>query len=89
MSGIHSVTMGDRGRLVVPLEVRTRLRLEPGAPLALVETRDGMLLLTRDQLKALVRRDLEGESLAEILIADRMREAADEVSTPPTNPGTA
>jgi AbrB family looped-hinge helix DNA binding protein len=83
------VVMGDRGRLVVPQEVRSHLRLEPGSTLALVETHDGMLLLTRDQLKALVRRDLEGESLVERLIADRMREAVDEAATLPTGSGVA
>lgn len=83
------MVMGDRGRLVVPQEVRTRLRLEAGSPLALVEAQDGLLLLTRDQLKALVRRDLEGESLVERLIADRMREAADEAPPRPTGAGAA
>lgn len=83
------MVMGDRGRLVVPLEVRSRLRLEPGSPLALVETDDGILLLTRGQLKALVRRDLAGESLVERLITDRLREVADEAPAPTSGSGAS
>ena len=38
MSGTYPVVMGDRGRLVVPAEVRTRLKLHAGSPLLLLET---------------------------------------------------
>jgi len=78
MGGTYSVVMGDRGRLVIPQELRARLSLEPGTPLAVVETPEALLLLTRTQLKDLVRRDLAGVSLVEQLIAERLLEAADE-----------
>ena len=32
---MHSVVMGDRGRLVIPAEMRARLGLEAGTPLLL------------------------------------------------------
>ena len=41
MSGTYSITMGDRGRLVVPIELRERAGLTEGTPLVLVETDGG------------------------------------------------
>lgn len=78
MSGTYATVMGDRGRLVIPQELRARLHLDAGTPLAVVETPEALLLLTRAQLKDLVRRDLAGESLVEQLLADRVREVAAE-----------
>jgi AbrB family looped-hinge helix DNA binding protein len=76
MSGTYSVVMGDRGRLVVPAELRDRMKLEPGTPLVLMETPHGLVLATRTQLKELVRADLRGLDLVEELLADRRRQAA-------------
>ena len=71
--------MGDRGRLVVPAELRERLHLEPGTPLLLVDTADGVVLATREQAKRLVRAQLSGPSLvAELLGERRAAAAADE-----------
>lgn len=66
------MTMGDRGRLVMPAELRDRLHLRSGSPLLIVETNDGIVLVTREQAKRLVRQQLAGgASLVEELIADR------------------
>lgn len=70
------VTMGDRGRLVVPAEVRERAGLREGAPLVLLETPSGLALLTREQLLARVRSELAGLDLVADLLADRRRSAA-------------
>jgi AbrB family looped-hinge helix DNA binding protein len=78
MSGTYQVVMGDRGRLVIPVEVREHLGLETGTPLVLVESDHGMLLVTRDQLKRLVRAELGGADLVAELIAERRRLAAAE-----------
>lgn len=78
MSGTHAVTMGDRGRLVVPAEVRERARLTEGTPLILLETPSGIVLLTREQLRARVRDELAGLDLVADLLADRRRAAAAE-----------
>ena len=72
------MTVGDRGRLVVPAEVRTRLGLEEGTPLVLLDTSDGMVLLTRSQLRARVRAELDGLGLVDELLADRRSAAASE-----------
>lgn len=78
MDGTYTVTMGDRGRLVIPLELRERAGLEEGSPLVLVETPRGVVLLTRAQLKDLVRADLQGLDLVEELLTERRREATSE-----------
>lgn len=73
MSGTHTVTMGDRGRLVVPAELRERAGLVEGSTLILLETPAGIVLLTREQLRARVREELAGLDLVTELLADRRR----------------
>jgi AbrB family looped-hinge helix DNA binding protein len=73
---MHTTTMGDRGRLVIPAELRARAGLDPGRPVVLVEAEDGIVLLTRDQLKDRVRGDLAGLDLVGDLLAERARAAA-------------
>ncbi|AXE38362.1 AbrB/MazE/SpoVT family DNA-binding domain-containing protein [Acidipropionibacterium virtanenii] len=70
--------MGDRGRLVVPAELRQRQNWEQGTPLLFVETDRGVLLATREQAKALVRDQLRGASLVDELVDSRRAEARDE-----------
>lgn len=81
MDGTHLVTMGDRGRLVVPAALRERAGLVEGRPLILFETPTGIVLLTREQLKDLVRADLGGLDLVGDLLAARRRDAAAEDAT--------
>ncbi|HMD45815.1 MAG TPA: AbrB/MazE/SpoVT family DNA-binding domain-containing protein [Acidimicrobiales bacterium] len=78
MRGTHVIVMGDRGRLVIPVEVREQLGLETGTVLTLLESPDGLVLLTREQLRSLVRRDLAGLDLVGELLADRRSDAAAE-----------
>jgi len=73
--------MGDRGRLVVPAEVRERAGLTEGSPLVFVETDAGLVLLTREQVKARVRADLSGVDLVDQLLADRRQASAGEDRT--------
>lgn len=68
--------MGDRGRLVIPADIRARQGLTAGTPIVLVETDRGVVLITRSQAKDLLRDQLRGSSLVDELIADR-RAAAD------------
>ncbi len=78
MSRTHTVVMGDRGRIVVPAEVRDRAGLAEGTPLVMLETPAGLVLLTREQLRARVRGELEGLDLVAELLADRRRAAEEE-----------
>jgi AbrB family looped-hinge helix DNA binding protein len=65
--------VGDRGRIVVPAEVRERAGLREGTALILLETPQGLVLLTRQQLRARVNSELEGLDLVTELLADRRR----------------
>ena len=76
MSGTHTVVMGDRGRIVVPAEIRARSELSEGTPLVLLDTPGGIVLMTRAQLRARVRDELAGLDLIGELLRDR-RDAAD------------
>jgi AbrB family looped-hinge helix DNA binding protein len=78
MSGTYPVVMGDRGRLVIPADLRERMGLEPGTQLVLVETRHGLVMATREQVKQLVRDELKGLDLVAELLADRRKAAAAE-----------
>ena len=75
VSGTYRVVMGDRGRVVIPADVRQRHGLEAGTPLTLLETPDGLVLMTRDQLLAKVRGDLHGLDLVGELLRERRAEA--------------
>jgi AbrB family looped-hinge helix DNA binding protein len=78
MSGTYQVVMGDRGRLVIPADLRERAGLTEGTPLILLETPTGLVLLTRTQLQELVRADLAGLDLVGELLSERRAEAAAE-----------
>lgn len=60
---------------MIPAPLRERQHWEQGMPLVFVETDRGVLLLTRDQTKRLVREQLSGSSLVDELIAERRRVA--------------
>ncbi len=70
------VVRGDRGRLVIPAELRERAGLAEGTVLILFPTPAGLVLLTRPQLQELVRADLAGLDLVGELLAGRRAEAA-------------
>jgi AbrB family looped-hinge helix DNA binding protein len=78
MSDTYRVVMGEKGRIVVPSEVRERVGLRPGTPLVLLEAPDGLVLLTRRQLRDRVRREVAGTDPVGELLADRRRLASDE-----------
>ncbi|HEY9469190.1 MAG TPA: AbrB/MazE/SpoVT family DNA-binding domain-containing protein [Propionibacteriaceae bacterium] len=75
MSGTYYVVVGDRGRVVVPAEVRERAGLSEGTRLVLIETPNGLILLTREQLKERVRAELAGLDLVKELLAERRAQA--------------
>lgn len=76
VNGTYQVTMGDRGRLVIPAALRNRAGLTEGTPVVLIDTPAGMVLVSREQLKALVRADFAGLDLVGELLAERRRQAA-------------
>lgn len=78
MSGTYNVVVGDRGRLVVPADVRERAGITEGTQLVLLDTPGGLVFLTRAQLRDRVRADLAGADLVAGLLADRRAAAAAE-----------
>ena len=80
MSGTYPLVVGDKGRIVVPAAVRERAGLSEGTPLVLLESRDGLVLLTREQLRARVRAELSGLDLVAELLAERRSLAQQEES---------
>ena len=70
--------MGDRGRLVIPAEVRDRSGLREGQVLVLLEAPGGLVLLPRDELRRRVRADLAGADLVGDLLAERRSDARTE-----------
>lgn len=70
--------MGDRGRLVVPAELRERMQLRPGTALVMVETPHGIVVMSREQAKRLVRESLHDRDLVGALLADRRAAAGAE-----------
>lgn len=78
MSGTYPLVMGDRGRLVIPAEVREHAGLHQGTPLIMLETPEGLVLLTRAQLRDRIRGDLGGADLVTSLLDSRRAAAARE-----------
>ncbi len=80
----REVVVGDRGRVVLPADIRAELGLEPGMRMLLSTNDDGSLRLqpyravaaeTQGMLAGLAPAD---ESMVDELIAERRREAAGE-----------
>jgi AbrB family looped-hinge helix DNA binding protein len=80
----RQVTVGDRGRVVLPADVRAELGIEAGARMLLSTEQDGSLRLrpyrsVADRNRGLLADLLPaGTSMVEELLAERRREAADE-----------
>ncbi len=72
------MVVGDRGRIVVPAEIRARGDLPAGTTLVLLDTPGGIILMTRAQLRARVRDELDGLDLVDELLRDRRDAAAAE-----------
>ena len=60
---------------MVPAEVREQAGLGEGTVLVLLNTPGGLVLMTRQQLLARVRGELEGLDLVNELLAERRRDA--------------
>jgi AbrB family looped-hinge helix DNA binding protein len=80
----HQIVVGDRGRVVLPADVRAALGLETGSRLLLSTESDGSLWLRPYRSVADQGRGMlaglapEGESMVDELLAERRGEAARE-----------
>jgi len=67
----HPITIGDRGRLVVPAEVRERHGWEPGTSLVAIDTDAGLLVMSVVDGLHWLRGRLEGRDLVAELRDER------------------
>jgi AbrB family looped-hinge helix DNA binding protein len=84
MSDTNVLSVGPKGRIVIPVEIRRRLGLEEGSQLVAVFEGEGVLLLPRDAVKSRLRSMFAGvqTSMADELLRDRRAAAAEESKTP-------
>jgi bifunctional DNA-binding transcriptional regulator/antitoxin component of YhaV-PrlF toxin-antitoxin module len=71
MSDTSAITMGRKGRLVIPAPVRSRHDWGEGTVLIGFDDGDGFKLMSRDSALSLVRQQLAGASLVDELVAER------------------
>ncbi|MEX0629451.1 MAG: AbrB/MazE/SpoVT family DNA-binding domain-containing protein [Chloroflexota bacterium] len=78
MSDTNVLSVGPKGRVVIPVEIRRQLGLEEGSQLVALVEGEGVLLLPRDAVKERLRGMFAGvrTSMAEELIRDRRAAAA-------------
>lgn len=75
MSGTVILKVGNKGRVVVPADVRNERGWVEGTTLLGVSTDEGLLLISEDDALRRVHDQLAGRSLADELIAERRIEA--------------
>ena len=71
----YPVSLGDRSRFVIPVEVRERHGWEKGTPLVSIDTEDGFLVMSADQALELVRASFKDRDPVAELLAERRQEA--------------
>ena len=74
----HPMALGDRGRLVIPIDVRERHGWETGTPLVSIDTDAGLLVMSAKEGLAWLRSRLQGRDLVAELLAERAAEVAAE-----------
>ena len=74
----HPLALGDRGRLVIPIDVRERHGWEAGTSLVSIDTEAGLLVMSAAEGLAWLRSRIQGRDLVAELLAERAAEAAAE-----------
>jgi len=70
----HPLALGDRGRLVIPQEVRTGHGWEQGTGLIAIDTEAGVVLMSVEQGLEWLRSRLDDRDLVAELLAERRDE---------------
>jgi AbrB family looped-hinge helix DNA binding protein len=72
------VELGDKGRVVIPLEIRKKLEVEPGDKIMFIEVDGEIVLTTRARVVKRLRGRFKtpGRSLTDELLQERREEAA-------------
>jgi len=74
----YPISLGDRGRLVIPIDVRERHGWKTGTPLVSIDTEAGLLVMSAQEGLAWLRSRLQGGDLVSELLAERAAEVAAE-----------
>ena len=78
MSGTFSMTVGNKGRVVLPADVRARHNWAEGTVLIAIETDEGIAIVDRAEALRSIRAQLKGSTILDDLFAERRAEAARE-----------
>lgn len=70
--------VGDRGRVVLPADLRQRRNWSEGTILVAVESERGVVLTSRDELERLVREQFAGSDPVADLMEERRLAASQE-----------
>ena len=76
MGTTHVLRVGDRGRVVLPVELREELGLQQGDYITVTVVDGKLTAQSPSEALGRVRRALRGTGVVEELLADRRREAA-------------
>jgi len=74
----HPIALGDRGRLVIHIDVRERHGWETRTPLVSIDTEAGLLVMSAKEGLAWLRSRIQGRDLVAELLAERVAEVATE-----------
>ena len=83
MGGTHVVSVGPKGRVVIPVELRRELGIREGSELVALVEGEAVVLVPRSAIKSRLRSMFAdvGVSMREELLEDRRREASRESGT--------
>lgn len=69
-----TMTIGEKGRVVIPAAIRDAHGWEPGTKLMAVDTEDGLLVMSLDEALEWLRSRLAGRDVLQELFDERERE---------------
>lgn len=71
MRGTFTVTVGNKGRVVLPTAIRARRNWAEGTTLIAIESPTGVVLTSRDEAERIIRDQLEGADVVRELLDER------------------
>lgn len=78
MRGTFTVTVGNKGRVVLPTAIRARRNWAEGTTLIVIESPTGVVLTSRDEAEHIIRAQLEGVDVVRELLNERRAAALGE-----------
>lgn len=78
MSDTYKVNVGERGRVVIPAEIRARHRWAQGTALVAIDTEHGVQLMAQEDLLSALRGSMQGKGTVAEFLSERRAAAAAE-----------